>query len=67
MIFDTKAPFTLRLIFGTVSLFCRFLDYLNNSSPRTKKVVRVPILSVPYQTLSVVLTGLKSKIIKIGQ
>ena len=48
----TQAPFTLRSIFGTVPLFW-FLDYLN-TSPRTKKVVRVPILSVPHQKLSVV-------------
>ena len=40
-----KARFTLRSIFGTVPRFWL---------PRTKTMVRVPILSVPYQKLSVV-------------
>jgi hypothetical protein len=64
-----KAPFTIRSIFGTariklvpVPLFCGTVPKIERSvngadhlgSPRTKKVVRVPILSVPYQKLSVV-------------
>jgi hypothetical protein len=40
---------TLNFWYGTDKIGIR--TYL--SSPRTKKVVRVPILSVPYQKLSV--------------